>query len=177
MINRNIMQTIRCHCLALTAIFLLMVASCNNRADQTDKPQSQSLKSNKIKTEMKQVLIIGMDPKTVDFSKPGFEKGLTAEIVAANIKTQLRNINDNGYKTDILFLYPDSINLKEISKKLKSSPWGAVLIGYGIRMSPDNFSIFEKLINQIHTDLPTAKIIFNNDSKGSDMLESIQRWI
>ena len=126
---------------------------------------------------MKKILVIGMDPKTVDFSKPGFEAGLTAEKVGETITAEINRMNEADFKVEILFLYPETIDMDLISSKLKSSPWDGVLIGYGIRMSPSNFYLFEKLVNQIHKDLPGTCIIFNNDSKASDMLESIRRWL
>ena len=154
----------------LVLVFSLKALIACNQPDNRHIQTSES-------SNMKQVLIIGMDLKTVDFSKPAFESGLTAEKVGETIKTEIQRINDAGYTVDVLSLYPDSINMDVISSKLKSSQWDGVLIGYGIRMSPSNFSLFEKLVNQIHKDLPDAYIILNNDSKASDMLESIQRWL
>lgn len=118
-----------------------------------------------------------MDPKTVDFTKPGFEPGLTAEKVDETIKAEIKRISGAGFKVELLYLYPDSIQMDSISAKLKSTAWDGVIIGYGIRMSPSNFPLFEHLVNQVHKDVPGAYIIFNNDSKAADLLESIQRWI
>jgi hypothetical protein len=44
-----------------------------------NKTRVQQSKTNNVK----QVPIIGRDPKTVEFSKPGFEPGLTIETVSA----------------------------------------------------------------------------------------------
>jgi hypothetical protein len=39
-------------------------------------------------TNMKQILIVGMNPHTIDFSQPGFLTGLTAEKVEMGLKAE-----------------------------------------------------------------------------------------
>ena len=44
-----------------------------------------------------------------------------------------------------------------------------------VRMNPNLFPLFEKLINVVHQHAPSAKICFN--TKASDTAEAIQRWV
>lgn len=124
---------------------------------------------------MKRILIVGMNPNTVDFSKPGFEPGLTAEKVLLGIKTEREKLTELGYESELYFIdtgVSDSTDFVEI---LKSSKFDGVLIGAGVRISPVNFILFEKLVNTIHENAPGSKIIFN--ATPNDIVESVQRWL
>ena len=124
---------------------------------------------------MKRILIVGMNPNTVDFSKPGFEPGLTAEKVLLGIKIEREKLTELGYESDLYFIDTGVSDLTDFVGKLKSSKFDGVLIGAGVRISPVNFILFEKLVNTIHENAPGSKIIFN--ATPNDIVESVQRWL
>lgn len=53
-------------------------------------------------SQNKNILIIGMNPHTIDFSKPGFLPGMTAEKVETGIKAEREGLKALGYDSDIV---------------------------------------------------------------------------
>ena len=49
-----------------------------------------------------------------------------------------------------------------------------MLIGAGVRLDPDAFIVFERLVNAVHAAAPAAKICFNTNP--SDTAEAVKRW-
>ena len=62
-----------------------------------------------------------------------------------------------------------------VTAHLKRRQFDCVMIGAGVRTVASNFLLFEKLINVVHEHAPRSKICFN--TKPSDTLEALQRWI
>jgi hypothetical protein len=50
---------------------------------------------------MTQVLLLGYDPETVDFSDPALPRGMTVEKVHAGIAVALRQFAERGWETDV----------------------------------------------------------------------------
>jgi hypothetical protein len=46
---------------------------------------------------MKRVLLVGLDPATVDFSDPALPPGMTAEMIHAGIKLALADMTGHGW--------------------------------------------------------------------------------
>ncbi len=124
---------------------------------------------------MKKVLIIGMNPFTLDFSLPGFPPGLTAEKVEMGINADLEKLKAMGYDPAKYWIDNGNMNQENLIHQLKATNFDGVLIGAGIRIPPSNFSLLEKLINTVHENAPQAKIMFNTNP--NDTTESIQRWV
>ena len=124
---------------------------------------------------MKQILYIGLNPHTLDFSQPGFEPGLTAEKVEQGINTEIENLRKAGYETLMHFLDNGVLDLSGLVTRFKSKKYDGVLIGAGIRIPPGNLILFEKIINTVHEHAPGSKLIFNTNPLNS--LESIKRWL
>jgi hypothetical protein len=50
------------------------------------------------------------------------------------------------------------------------------MIGAGVRLDPDHFLLFEKLVNVVHRHAPASvKICFN--TRPNNTIEAVQRWI
>lgn len=124
---------------------------------------------------MKQILIVGMNPHTIDFSQPGFLPGLTAEKVEMGLKAERENLKAAGCDSDMYLVDTGVLELSALAEQLKSKQFDGVMVGAGVRLPPSNFILFEKLINTVHDNAPNAKIIFNTNPH--DTAASIQRWL
>ncbi len=125
----------------------------------------------------KKILIIGIDPKLIDFTSPEYAAfpGLTAEKVEAGVKASQARLAELGYETDLCWVDFGATAVTVIDGKLKSKKFDGVLIGAGIRIPPTNFTLFEQVINIVHEKAAKAKIFFNTNPK--DTVEAVQRWI
>jgi hypothetical protein len=56
---------------------------------------------------MSRILLLGLDPETVDFSDPALPPGMTAEKVRAGIAVALKQFADRGWESDVGFIRPD----------------------------------------------------------------------
>ena len=124
---------------------------------------------------MKQILIVGMNPHTIDFSQPGFLPGLTAEKVLTGLKAERENLKTEGCDSDMHLIDAGSFEMSPLAELLKAKQFDGVMIGAGVRVPPSNFILFEKLVNTVHDNAPNTKIIFNTNPR--DTTESIKRWL
>lgn len=124
-------------------------------------------------TTGKQVLLIGLEPKLVDYAhlptqldEPTLRRGLEAD---------LRKLRDLGYAAEWLLVDRGETAEAVVAARLRSEPFDCVLIGAGIRTIPPLFLLFEKVVNAVHENAPRAKVCFN--TQPNDTAESVQRWI
>ncbi len=126
---------------------------------------------------MRSVLIIGLDPVLIDFSSPDFAAfpGMTAAKVLAGLTAAEESLKVLGY--DVNYCLTDFGQTAEavLTAQLQQRQFDCILIGAGVRVPPSNFILFEKLVNVVHKHAPHSKICFN--TKPSDSLEALQRWI
>lgn len=125
----------------------------------------------------KSVLVIGIDPKCIDFSTPEFTAmpGITAEKVFLGITGSINALNDIGYDAELCWTDLGKTAIETIKTHLQKRPFDCVLIGAGIRKVDSNFSLFENMINAVHEYAPKAKICFNTNPM--DTVQSVQRWV
>jgi len=117
-----------------------------------------------------QVLLIGFEPTTLDFSSfPNFN----AEKVMEGLKKGQEKGLELGYDIEICLIKPDGTDIDMISQKLSNSKFDCILIGAGIRVSPEYFLLFEKVVNIVHQKASSSIICFNTNP--NDSLEAIQR--
>ena len=125
----------------------------------------------------KSVLIMGLEPELIDFSKPAYAAfpGLTAEKVRAGIEASRRALIAAGY--DVEFCEVDFGETAETvaQQRLAGRAWDCVLIGAGVRVVPEHFLLFEKLVNVVHRAAPGARICFNTHP--GDTAEAIRRGV
>lgn len=124
---------------------------------------------------MKKVLIIGVDPKTIDFSNPELPPGLTAEKIEKGTDASLERIRSEGYDAELFLVATGASDLRDLGERLQGNSYDGVVIGNGIRSIQGNFILFERLVNEIHAGAPSAKIIFNTSPTDTD--EAIKRWL
>ena len=125
--------------------------------------------------DKKTVLVIGLDPALIDFSKPGYPPGMTAEKVLAGIKSSEDELAALGYSAQTCMHDFGETAEAVVLNHLKQKQWDCVMIGAGVRANPSNFILFEKLINVVHEHAPHARICFNE--LPSDIAKAVKRWV
>jgi hypothetical protein len=125
--------------------------------------------------DKKSVLVVGLDPALIDFSKPGWPPGMTTAKVLAGIKSSEDELIRLGYNVQTCMHDFGETAEAVVRAQLQQKRFDCVLIGAGVRTNPSNFFLFEKLINVVHEHAPQAKMCFNQ--LPSDIGESVKRWI
>jgi hypothetical protein len=121
------------------------------------------------------VLAMGLDPEVVDFSRV-LVPGLTKEILAAAIEAERVKLEALGYRVRMLLIDTGKTAEAAVQQALEQESYDCVMIGAGVRVAPDQFLLFEKLINVIHRHAaPSVKICFN--TRPNDTAEAVQRWV
>lgn len=124
---------------------------------------------------MKKIIIIGMNPNTIDFTNPELPKGLTSEIIEKGSKATLEKLISAGYNAELYLIDTGASDLSNLAKQLKENNYDGVVVGNGIRGIKANFLLFEQIINVVHSNAPKSKIIFNTLPADTD--EAIKRWL
>jgi hypothetical protein len=125
----------------------------------------------------KSVLVIGLEPTLIDFSDPAFAAfpGLNADKILTALKADEDHLNNLGYDAELCLTDFGDTAESVARDRLQRKRFDCVLIGAGVRTIPNNFLLFEKLINVVHEHAPQAKLCFN--TKPSDTAEAVQRWL
>ena len=125
----------------------------------------------------KSVLVIGIDPKWLDFSSPEFlaMPGITAEKVTTGINGSIIALNGLGYDAELCWTDLGETAIDVIKTHLQKKDFDCVIIGAGIRKPDSNFRLFENMINIVHEYAAKAKICFNTNPM--DTVQSVQRWV
>ena len=124
---------------------------------------------------MKRVLLVGLDPATVDFSDPALPPGMTAEKIHAGVKLALADFAGRDWHPEICFIKPDETAVPTIERCLAGDVYDCVVIGAGVRLPPNRLVLFEAVVNAIHRAAPQATIAFN--TRPEDSGEAAARWI
>jgi hypothetical protein len=124
-------------------------------------------------TRDKKVLMIGLDPKVVDYAHLPLK--LDEPTLRAGLAADEKRLRDLGYDARWLLIDRGETAEAVLSAALKEKVLDCVLIGAGIRTIPPMFLLFEKLINLVHEGAPHAKICFNTVPE--DTAVSVQRWV
>ena len=85
---------------------------------------------------MTRILLLGLDPETVDFSDPALPPGMTAEKDRAGIAVALKQFTDRGWESDVGFIRPDETAGPTVERQLRSTNYDCVVIGGGVRLRP-----------------------------------------
>jgi len=126
-------------------------------------------------TERQSVLIVGLDPALIDFSKPGYAPGMDAAKVLAGLKSSEEELTHLGYTVETCLTDFGETAETVLQAKLQQKRFDCVLIGAGVRANPSNFLLFEKMINVVHAHAPQAKLCFN--TLPSDAAAAVKRWL
>jgi hypothetical protein len=136
------------------------------------RPSGQPLEENR---SMKQVLFVGQVPETVDFSDPALPPGFDAAKIHAGIAVGMRQIADRGWHGDLCLVPPDASAADTLRRQLATAPYDCVVLGGGIRIPPKSLLFFEKLVNVVREESPSASIAFN--TRPEDNGEAAARWM
>ena len=124
-------------------------------------------------THDKKVLMIGLDPKVVDFAHLAVK--LDEATLRAGLAAGEKGLRDLGYDARWLLIDRGETAEAVVLAALEEKTFDCVLIGAGIRTVPPMFLLFEKLVNLVHENAPQAKICFN--TLPEDTAVSVQRWV
>lgn len=119
------------------------------------------------------VLLIGLDPKVVDYAS------LPTPLDEPTLRTALaadeRRLCDLGYDASWLFIDRGESAVSVVTARLGAERFDCILVGAGIRTIAPLFPLFEQMVNAIHAGAPGAKIAFNTNP--NDTTEAVQRWV
>jgi hypothetical protein len=124
---------------------------------------------------MTRILLLGLDPETVDFSDPALPPGMTVEKVHAGIAVALKQFTDRGWECDVGFIRPDETAGPTVERELRLTSYDCVVVGGGVRLPPRNLALFEVVINAIRKAAPGAAIAFN--TRPDDSADAAARWV
>ena len=124
---------------------------------------------------MTRILLLGLDPESVDFSDPALPPGMTVEKVRAGIEVALKQFRDRGWDSDAGFIRPDETARPTVERLLHSANYDCVVIGGGVRLPPRNLALFEVVINAVRRAAPNAAIAFN--TRPDDSADAAARWV
>ena len=124
---------------------------------------------------MAQVLLLGLDPETVDFSDPALPPGMTVEKVHAGIAVAMRQFAERGWEGDVGSIRPDETAGPTVERLLASKSYDCVVVGGGVRLLPRGLELFEVVINAIHKAAPGTAIAFN--TRPDDSADAAARWL
>ena len=124
---------------------------------------------------MTRILLLGLDPETVDFSDPALPPGMTVEKVHAGIAVALKQFTDRGWACDVGFIRPDETAGPTVERQLRSTNYDCVVIGGGVRLPPRNLALLEIVINAVRKTAPSAAIAFNTWPDNS--ADAAARWV
>jgi hypothetical protein len=124
---------------------------------------------------MKSVLVVGLDPALIDFSRPGYPPGMNTAKVLAGIRSAEDELTRLGYNVQTCLTDFGETAEAVVESQLKQKRFDCIMIGAGVRTVPSNFLLFEKLINVVHAHAPQAKLCFNQ--LPSDIAEAVKRWL
>jgi hypothetical protein len=124
---------------------------------------------------MKRVMLVGLDPATVDFSDPALPPGMSAEKIHAGVKVALADMAGRGWQAENCFINPDETAVPAVERRLAEGRYDCVVIGAGVRLPPNRLVLFEALVNAIHRAAPGVAIAFN--TRPEDTGTAAARWI
>ncbi len=123
----------------------------------------------------KHVLTVGLDPAVVDYSRVPVP-GLTREILTKALDAVEAELVAMGYRVRMLYIDTGETAEAAVRQALERDSYDCVMIGAGVRLPPDHFLLFEKLINVVHRHAaPTTRICFN--TRPDDSVQAVRRWL
>ena len=124
---------------------------------------------------MTRILLLGLDPETVDYSDPALPPGMTAEKVRAGVAVAVKQFTERGWESDVGYIRPDETAGPAVERLLRSTNYDCVVIGGGVRLPPRNLALFEVVINAVRKAAPGAAIAFN--TRPDDSADAAARWV
>ncbi|GGL10633.1 hypothetical protein [Nocardia jinanensis] len=119
------------------------------------------------------ILSVGLHPTALDYSRiPGLdEETLTARIAAGD-----RALHDAGLDVVSCLLPADPDTAETVLRGCAAdTPFAVVMIGAGLRVSPEHTLLFERIVNVVNALSPGVKYCFNTSPETT--LDAIRRWV
>ena len=124
---------------------------------------------------MTRVLLLGLEPKTVDYSDPALPPVMDAKRIQAGIELCMKQMSDRGWQADTCLIHPDATAGPVLQQRLSATKYDCVVVGAGMRLPPKNLLLFEAIINAVHKAAPNASIAFNTVPQ--DSAAAAARWL
>jgi len=121
------------------------------------------------------VLFVGQQPETVDFSDPALPPGFDAAKIHAGIAVGMKQMADRGWHANLCLVRPDESATSVLEQQLATAAYDCVVIGGGIRIPPRSLLLFERILNAVHRSAPMASIAFNTSPP--DTADAAARWL
>ena len=110
---------------------------------------------------MARILLVGLDPDTVDYSDPALPPGMNADKVRAGIAVAVQQFTERGWESDVGYIHADDTAGPAVAALLRSANYDCVVVGAGIRLPPRHLALLEAIIHAIRHAAPAAAIAFN----------------
>jgi hypothetical protein len=121
------------------------------------------------------VLLVGLQPDTVDYSDPALPPGMNAKKIQAGIELGLRQMTERGWQADACLIQPDATAGPVVERQLVATKYDCVVIGAGVRLPVKNLLLFETIVNSVHKAAPGTSIAFN--TAPADSADAAARWL
>lgn len=122
--------------------------------------------------DRKKVLMIGLHPDVVVYDR---WPGLTPDRLRAGFENDVRKLDAAGVDATMCFVDHGETAEATVRRMLAADSYDAVLIGAGVRTDPEEFALFETLVNVVHSAAPSAGICFNTGP--TDSADAVLRRI
>ena len=120
----------------------------------------------------KRVLLIGVDPSLVDYTKL---PDLNVKKLSDILDGQRAQLLDLGCSAEWCFIDTSATAEQKVAYVLKTAKFDVISIGAGVRIPPENFLLLERVVNSVHCYAPQARICFSKTA--NDTVEAVQRWL
>ncbi|MDT5068628.1 MAG: hypothetical protein QOK02_4783 [Mycobacterium sp.] len=119
------------------------------------------------------VLSIGLHPSAIDY---GLHPGLDETTMTARVDAGDAALRAAGFDL-IACRVPASPDDAEavVRDRAGSRPFGVVMIGAGVRMTPEHTELFERLVNVVNEVAPGVSFCFNTSPEST--IDALRRWV
>jgi hypothetical protein len=124
---------------------------------------------------MTRILLIGLEPSTVDYADPAIPPGTTAETIWESIKLMVADAAARGWHADTCLISPDATAVPAVERQLAAHRYDCVIVGGGVRLPAKNLTLFEAVVNAVHRGAPQSPIAFNTSPQ--EGVVAAARWI
>jgi hypothetical protein len=127
-------------------------------------------------TAKKKVLLLGIDPQFIDYSKlPPAAPGRTPGQIRKTSVEVTQKLEGMGYEVHNCIVDAGATAGKVLSDLLETEKFECIMVGGGIRGILQHNLLFEKLMNIIHRKAVDSKICFNTGPETT--VEAVLRWV
>ena len=99
---------------------------------------------------------------------------MDATKVSAGLRSAEDELSRVGYSLQMCLTDFGDTAEAVLQRQLEQKQFDCIMIGAGVRANPNNFLLFEKLINVVHEHAPQAKLCFN--TMPGDTAAAVKRW-